>query len=444
MRTQLSVWIGLSAAAALLLTACGRQDSARQGRDARREQKIPAVEAVQVQEGTLPLEERLAGSVSALNQTQIFPEVGGRIVEVLANDGDWVEAGTPLVRLRDSEFEERLRQAAAGLDVAEARVKQGEADLARSEATLKRQRAMAERNLGIAADLDAADADARSAEAQLALMKAERQQAASLVAERRAALAETVIKAPVSGLVGGRDAEVGQLATTSAPLFVIGDPARMRVAVTLTQRMLGYIETGTPVDIVVDGTSGDVIKAGISRISPFLHPVARTTQAEIDLPDHGGRLRPGMFVTVDVLYGESRTAALVPNSAIDHDPNDGHEGVYVASLPAPGGVAIDSDAAAPGPSRAPLDPLGPVAVQFVGVKIVARGRETSAVEGVEPGQWVVTVGHHLLSTSEGGRALIQPTPWDHIMRLQQLQTRDLIEVIKTRQGELQEPVRSPN
>ena len=421
------------ATAVVLLSACFQEDQSG-GRDRSGEQRIPAVEAVEVRSGTLPLEERLAGSVVARNQTEIFAEVGGRIVEVLAYDGDRVESGAPLVRLRDTEFEEQRQQALAGLQVAEARVKQAEANNARVQAALTRTETIVERNLGSRAELEIAQAEALSAEAELQLMQAERQQAASLVAERVSALGETVIRAPITGVVGGRNAEVGQLATTGTPLFVIGDPASMRVTITLTQRMLGYIKTGTRVNIFPEAALDDAIQASISRISPFLHPVTRTTNAEIEVDqDDGVRLRPGMFVTVDVLYGESQVSSLVPNNAIYSQVRDGREGVYVASLDEANRPLEGRGAELP---RSDLDPSGPVAVQFVPVSVVARGRLATAIDGVEPGQWVVTVGHHLLASSESSQAVVQPTPWDHIMRLQQMQTRDLLDMIRRRQGDL--------
>jgi multidrug efflux pump subunit AcrA (membrane-fusion protein) len=268
-------------------------------------------------------------------------------------------------------------------------------------------------------------------------MQAERQQAASLVEERRSALGETTIRAPITGIVGGRNAEVGQLATTSAPLFVIGDPNSMRVTITLTQRMLGYIETGTPTSIVSDAAPEQPIAAKISRISPFLHPVTRTTNAEIDVEEHGELLRPGMFVSVDVLYGQSEIATLVPNNAIYTDAREGREGVWLAR------VAEANAPLEPGTNVAPrgeLDPAGPVDVEFVAVEVLARGRLAAAVDGLEPDQWVVTVGHELLSRNDTGKAVIQPTPWEHIMRLQQMQTRDLLDLIQSKQEESAEPL----
>jgi RND family efflux transporter MFP subunit len=410
-------------AATLLVGACyGSREE--QSRD---DEGIPAVEAVQVRTGSLPLEERLAGSVVARNQTEIYSEVSGRIVEVIASDGDRVQAGAPLVRLRATEFEEQLRQAEAGLRVADARVQQAEANNVRAQAALERMRTIVERSLGSAAELETAQAEALSADAQLALMRAERQQAMSLVEERRSALAETTIRAPITGIVGGRNAEVGQIATSSTALFVIGDPASMRVTVTLTQRMLGYIETGTPVNVVSDVAPEQPLAASISRISPFLHPVTRTTNAEIDVERHDALLRPGMFVTVDVLYGESEVGALVPNNAVYTDVRDGREGVWLARVDEANAPLEPGSGAVP---RDVLDPSGPVDVEFVPVSIVARGRLATAVAGLTPGQW---------ADNETGKAVIQPTPWEHILRLQQMQSRDLLELIRTRQGDAAQP-----
>lgn len=420
----------VAAVLTLSLSACaqrgGETGNSGWGRN---DDQIPAVEAVEVALGTLPLEERLAGSVKARNQIEIFPEVTGPIVEVLVNDGARVEAGDPLVRLRDTDYRERLRQARAGREVAEARVRQAEANLTRLQATLRRTEAMAQRELTSVAELETAQADVLSAEADLALMRAQLEQAVSQVAESEIELANTVIRAPVSGVVGARMAEVGQIASSGNPLFIIGDTSAMIVDVTLTQRMLGYIDVGTTVNIYSDAAPERYIEAEITRISPFLHQVTRTTQAEIEV-EQVGYLRPGMFVTVDVLYGETEVAPLVPNSAIYRHPRDGRTGVFAAAL---------DEAQAPREPEGeagPLQPVGPVPVRFVPIELVARGRLSTAVRGVEPGDWVVTLGHHLLEATETREALIQPTPWDHIMRLQQMQTRDLLDVIRERQNSL--------
>jgi RND family efflux transporter MFP subunit len=428
-------WAAL--AVALTATSCGGQsgDDPRAAFQ-RQQQGLPAVEAVEVMYGSFPLEERLAGSVRARNQTEIFAEASGTIEAVFVDDGDQVTAGDPLVQLRARDFEERVRQAESGLAVADARVRQAEANLTRMDASLERIEMIVDRGLGTQAELDTARADALSAQADLDLMTAQREQAASALAEQRAALADTLVRAPIDGIVGGRNAEVGQQANTSNPLFVIGDVSAMRVEVTLTQQMLGYITPGTAVNIYSDTSPDQIIQAEIARISPYLHPVTHTTNAEIVVDEHGGRLRPGMFVTVDVLHGQSEQSALVPNSAIYRHPRDGREGVWVTSLEE---ALRDPEGSGYASADAPSleDPVGPVSVRFAAVDVVARGRASSGISGVEPGDWVVTIGHHLLMNSNDDQAIVQPTAWDHILDLQQMQSRDLLDVIaeKQRQNE---------
>jgi hypothetical protein len=69
---------------------------------------------------------------------------------------------------------------------------------------------------------------------------------------------------------------------------------------------------------------------------------------------------------------------------------------------------------------------------------------SSAVSGVEPGQWVVTLGHRLLGTSPEQQAVVQPTSWEHILDLQGLQSRDLLDVIRDKQRENEAEGLDPN
>jgi multidrug efflux pump subunit AcrA (membrane-fusion protein) len=194
--------------------------------------------------------------------------------------------------------------------------------------------------------------------------------------------------------------------------------------------MLAYIDIGTPVAIYSDISPDSIIEAEISRISPYLHEVTRTTRAEIHIDDSGDRLRPGMFVTVDVLYGESDAAPLVPNSAIFRHPRDGREGMFITDLSE---ALTNPEAPAGRPDVVMGEPVGPVLVRFVPVDVIARGRMTSGVRGVAEGAWAITLGHNLLSGTDEQQAIVQPMSWEHILDLQQMESRDLLEIIRGKQ-----------
>lgn len=390
---------------------------------------IPAVEAVMARYGTLPLEERLTGRVIARNQTEIYPEVGGPITRVFVENGDYVNAGDSLVQLRDSEYIERHQQSISGLAIAEAQTRQAQASLDLAEAQLARVASVVERGLDTSSALDTARSERDIAKANLDLRVAQENQARSLVEEQLLQLENTTVRAPISGTVGQRGAEIGQLATTTSRLFIIGDLSEMRVEVLLSERMMNYIDEGVAVNIFSDSWDDTVLSDSIDRISPFLDPATMRTEAFIEMDNANNLLRPGMFVTVDILYGESDRAVLIPNSALYHHPRTGLEGVYVMSQP---DDASARDLQEEGEGIGII--AAPQPVRFVSVDVIASGRMATAVNGVNEGDWVITVGQNLL---EGGIEEARPRllPWNYMMELQEMQNEDMFEIIEqTRQA----------
>ena len=391
----------------------------------------PLVEAVAAREGTLPLAETVNGTVRARDQVTVRPEIAGRVVEVLVRSGDAVERGQPLVRLDDDQLRSELRQAEADVRVAEAAAAEARARVAELAARIERTRALARDELVSAQTLDTQEAQLLALEAGAGQAEARVEQAAATADERRSALSKTVVRSPVAGRVGQRRAEVGMRLDPGTVLFVVGNPDQAMVEVPLAEAMLDHVEEGMPVIIEPRGAGRQPIRAALTRISPFLAEESFTTVGEIDVDNRDGRLRPGMFVTVRILYGESRRATLVPASAVWEDPESGRAGVFVvvaaAGLGAPGEAAA---AAADEPRE----------VVFRPVEVLASGGGTVGVGGVGEGDWVVVVGQHLLARdvaagdaapgAEAGPATavarVRPTTWERIEELQGLQREDLL------------------
>lgn len=427
-----------------LLASCGGVDE----RSDEREGATPAVEVVPARSGALPLEEELSGVVKARNQVAIRPEVAATVVAVLVRDGERVERGQTLVRLDAQGLQDQVRQAEASLRLARGAAAEARAGVAEVDAQTSRTRALH-------AEALVSDLELETHEAQLQAARAQAEQAEAQVAEARAALeerqteaAKTVVRAPVAGRVGQRNAEVGMGVDPSTTLFLVGDFEELIVEVPVTESMLGYVEEGTPVRIRAASLREGPLAATISRISPFLEPGSFSTLAEIDVENPGGRLRPGMFVAVDVLYGQSEQATLLPASALWEDPDTGRIGVYAMAgkpdlaVEVQRGEAI-SDEAYPFELR-PVD-------------VVAEGEAMVGVAGVAAGEWVVTVGQQLLYDAghgragngpQGGRrgdrgeraeppvegrpdgpvvARVRGADWDRVLELQRLQREDLLE-----------------
>ena len=403
---------------------CGAGDSQN---ERRRSSTTPLVEAIQARSGALPLEQRLTGTLRARNQVAIRPEISATVVDVLARNGESVSAGQPLVRLDESTVREQLQQAEADRQLAEGALAERRARVAELEALVSRTRRLHDESLISELELETQEAQLLAAKASADQASARVAQAAAQLAERRRALERTVVRAPVDGLLGERNAEVGMLVGPDSNLFVIGDVEQLVAEVALTEGMTTFLEVGQSVRLSAPSLGINPIMATLSRISPFLATGSLSTLAEIDLRNDTGRLRPGMFVTVDVFYGESETATLIPTSGIWEDPLSGERGVYVV----PGMRELDIV-----PSGERASAPEPQPVSFRRIQILAEGRGTVGVSGIEEGDWVVTVGHQMLADEDEPVAVVRPTDWERVIDLQNLQREDVLKGFLEKQQEL--------
>ena len=150
--------------------------------------------------------------------------------------------------------------------------------------------------------------------------------------------------------------------------------------------------------------------------------------AEIDLKNPGRELKSGMFVTVDIYYGESEEATLVPLSALFENPLTGVTGVYISK------ATLNRESVIQLGGNEPVSLTDPVDFEFIPVDVVAKGRMEAGIRGVEEGVWVITLGQNLLG-GHPGEARVRPVEWKWVERLQHLQREDLMEeVIKQQQA----------
>ena len=258
--------------------------------------------------------------------------------------------------------------------------------MAELEAQVSRTRKLAEREVVSRMELETQEAQLAAAQASVGQAVAGIEQTRAAVGLRRSTLDKTVLRSPIAGRVGRRQAEMGMLVNPGTVLFVVGDLERVIVDVPLTEKALARVQTGPAGQHPrARRWARRVIEATLSRVSPFLAPGSFSTTGEIDVDNRAGRLLPGMFVTVDIATGQSDQATLVPVSAVWEDARTGLLGVYVSR---------------DRPSRAPTRPAGDGAARGAAAPggDPGRGRAGRRLStGVQPGDWVVTLGQHLLA-----------------------------------------------
>ena len=257
----------------------------------------------------------------------VVPRVAGRLESIDVRLGDPVRHGQRIAKIEDYELQEQLKQQDAALEVSQATIRQREADLRLAQTSAERSRSLFARQLLPKQTLDDTEARLQSAQAQLDLARAQNTQSEARLDELKINLANTIITSPVNGFVARRAADPGAFVSQSAPVVDVVDIGRVRLVANIIEKDLRQVQTGAETRVEVDAYPGEMFRGRIARVSPVLDPATRTAPMEIEIPNPGFRLKPGMYARVTITTDERKDALVVPtNAVVDYN---GRRGVFV-------------------------------------------------------------------------------------------------------------------
>lgn len=239
-------------------------------------------------------------TVEAVRQSTVTAQVSGRVVAVNFDAGDYVKAGTVIIRLAAQE----LSAAAAG---SRAQVAQSDAALANARANYARQQQLFQQKFISQAALDRATAEFRAAEAASRAARAGAGQSAAI-------RSYTVITAPFSGVVAARHVEMGESVTPGMPLMTGFDPRDMRVVANIPQYKLAVVKASPRVAIEVPSRNKWIAATGVTML-PTAEAATHSVKVRVDLPDNLVNLIPGMFVRAHFSLGSARKLS-IPATAV--------------------------------------------------------------------------------------------------------------------------------
>ncbi|HMQ04726.1 MAG TPA: efflux RND transporter periplasmic adaptor subunit [Pyrinomonadaceae bacterium] len=183
----------------------------------------------------------------------------------------------------------------------------GQLDEARSNA------AVAIRAINSAqAAVDTARAAAAGARAAIATLEAQ-------VAQAEKGVADTVVRAPISGYVAEKVADVGEFISPSVPNSKIATIVRtstLRLRIDVPEQSIGRIATGQGVSLQTAAYPDRKFAGTIARISPSVNPTARTLVVEAEVQNSEGLLKPGQFATVRITQSKPEPAVMIPVNAV--------------------------------------------------------------------------------------------------------------------------------
>lgn len=285
------------------------------------------------------------GSAVAIHGVTVSADLPGTVAKIFFDSGRQVREGEVLVQLDTKQEQAQLESAIATQELAKIKYARTR-DLLKSGVISQQ-------------EFDQATAEQRQGDAK--------------VAEIKATIARKTIRAPFSGTLGIRQANLGQYLAAGDPIVPLQSMDPIYVNFTLPQEQASQMQVGRTVKISANDL-GKEFSGRVTAINSVVDQTTRNIEVQATIANPGGKLRPGMFVDVQTPIGAERNVISLPATAINYAP-------YGDS------VFIVTDMKDPKDGKT----YKGVKQQFVKVD-GSRGDLVAVVSGVNPGEEVVTSG----------------------------------------------------
>jgi RND family efflux transporter MFP subunit len=253
-----------------------------------------------------------SGSLRAYNQAAVKARVAGEVRDVLVREGETVKAGQVLVRMDEADYRARVAQAEGALSAA-----RGQLDIAAK--ARENNRALLDRGF---ISKNAYD----TASSQYDIAQANVNAAQGGLDVSRKALGDTVIRAPIAGIVASRSVQPGEKVSADNKLLDVVDLGRMEMEVAVPTSDIIAIAPGQEVAVKVEGLA-QPLPATVVRINPATQAGSRSIMTYLQLDNPQNRLRAGMFGEARLTLAKKAGVLAAPPSALQVNGDSAY--VYV-------------------------------------------------------------------------------------------------------------------
>lgn len=247
-----------------------------------------SVETAVVEYSSMKSSVTAVGTIIAEASATLRAEVPGQILAVHFREGQRVGKGDRLFSIEATVLEAEVNEARANVD--------------RSESAFTRAQELQGKGLISGTDYDSARANYDVDRARLR--------------SSQARLSKTVIRAPFDGYTGLRRINVGDYATVGQELIDVVKLDPLRVDFSIPETLLAKVEPQQTIEVQVDAYPNEAFSGTIVAVSPYSDVQGHNLDVRAELPNPDLKLRPGLFVRVNVSLGTKDDAILVPEQAI--------------------------------------------------------------------------------------------------------------------------------
>lgn len=260
-------------------------------------EKVP-VKVQTVKRGNVVQSISYNGDIKAEFEVKVFSKIPDRIEELYVDEGDFVNKGDPIAKIYAATIEQGVRQAEARLAAAKAQ----ESNLLLEYDRAKR---LSKENAMSKQQFDTIEAQYQSTQAQV-------EQAEAALASIKSQLQDATVTAPISGIIGQRFYETGDMAAPQLPIVTIVQMDRVKINFNATESDLGKLKIGQEAQVKVKSYPEQIFEGKVTKISPVLDPLTRMAKVEVLIDNRDKKLKPGMFASITVITGVLKNVIAIP------------------------------------------------------------------------------------------------------------------------------------
>jgi RND family efflux transporter MFP subunit len=305
---------------AILLTAgiqwrCGNSKG-ENGPDRSPAVDVLAVKAAPVEVRDWIAEVSISGSLHTLSTVDVKPEVGGRLIAVHFQEGDFVRKDQLIAEIDPVNYQLAYDQAAAALSVAQAGLERARVS-AEHVRTEKERADNLLRSGGITQkDHQATLTGVKEADSQVRFADAQCGQARAVLAIAEKALKDCRIIAPAQGHVQKKYLDKGSLVAPGVPLCTLVDNSQLELECVIPSYQLAALRIGQQAEFTTPTWSERRFQGTVAAINPTVEADNRSVKLILKIANPGGELRAGMYASGEVITGREKNAIIIPRDSL--------------------------------------------------------------------------------------------------------------------------------
>jgi membrane fusion protein (multidrug efflux system) len=274
---------------AVLIQGCNQANGSVDEADTDTEEVLAIpVEAATVAQSDVAAFYSGTATLEADEQAVVVSQITGVVLDIRAEEGDYVEAGQILARVETDRYTLQVERANAALK--------------RLEMDYQRKQELYGKKLVSAEDFERVSAEYQAQKAGVDLARLD--------------LEYTNIRAPISGFISERMVRAGNLVELHQPVYRVTSYDPLLAVLHVPERELSVLHKGLEVSMSLDAWPGESFTGEVIRISPVVDPSTGTFRVTAEITDHGDMLKPGLFGRVGILYDLHEDVPVIPRSAV--------------------------------------------------------------------------------------------------------------------------------